>query len=334
MAAGPPSLSRPRRKWLTVRVLAGFCLVFLVAIAVLAPPALAQMPPSASPAVDISGATDRGTVSVDTPKSFAFTVKNNSPTVPGAEAQSSANVVVTVDGIPAGWTVSANPAAFKLAPGASQAVTVQVQVSPDAKIEKASMTVKAVLTSPLDPVLGQIPGSPAPQTATDSAPLAVEVDNSLTRQVMETLGPWIYVLLLLLVAAVVVAIAITISSRRTMVRLFADTRELAVAPGGKVAFPFRVEGLARDTDTILLQVSAVQEGWAAFLPVPELVIEPGQAQELSLVVIAPRIATQGTRQAILVTATSAKAPKGAANLEFVAAVEGPEDLPTASRRAK
>ena len=305
-----------------------------MAIAVLAAPALAQVPSSPSPAVDITGETDHGTVGVEQ-KVFGFTVRNNSPTAPGAEQQSKADVAVVVEGIPAEWTVSPEPATFELAPGATQSVKVKVQVPPGAEAKAASLTVKATLVSPfegLEPILGQNPQTS--QTATDSAPLSIEVQNSLTRNVMETLGPWIYVLLLLLVAAVVTAIALTVAARRTLVRLAADTRELVVAPGGKVAFPFRVEGLARDTDTVLMAVSAVQEGWAAFLPVPEMVLEPGQPQELSLVMIAPRNAPQGSRQAVLVSATSARAPKGAANLEFVAMVQGPEELPTATRREK
>lgn len=312
-------------------------LAFLLALLSVAAIVGAQAPPSLAPAVDISGEAASGTVSIDKPATFTFAVKNNSPAPPGAEQQSKADVTVVVEGVPAGWTVSVAPSSFELAPGATQAVAVQVQVSPEAEAREGAMEVKAVLVSPLeslDPVLGQVPGGAASQTATDTAPLAIQVHNSVTRDVMEALGPWIYVVLLLLVAAVVVAVAITVSSRRTLVRLSADTREQVVAPGGKVSYPFRVEGLARDSDTILLQVSAVQEGWAAFLPVPELALEPGQAQDLNLVVIAPRSAPQGARQAILVTATSGRAPKGAANLEFVAVVEGLEDLPTAARRAK
>lgn len=323
-----------------MRVFAGPALALMAGLAVLAlvaPSTLAQAPPSGAASVDISGRAESGVVSADDPGEFPFTVKNNGQAPPGAEQQAAADVAVSVDGVPEGWTVSAQPAAFKLAPGASQDVTIQVQVAPGSGTRSAALTVNVVLTTPLEslePILGQVPGGAASQTARDSAPLSIEVRDSVTRQVMETLGPWVYVLLLLLVAAVLVAVGITISSRRTLVRMAADTREQPVAPGGKVAFPFRVEGLARDTDTVLLQVSAVQEGWAAFLPVPELILEPGQSQDLSLVVIAPRTANQGTRQAVLVTATSARAPKGAANLEFIAIVQGPEELPTAPRRSK
>jgi hypothetical protein len=288
----------------------------------------------AGPAVDISGQASEGKVAVDHPASFAFTVKNTSPAAPQQGSNGAARVVVHVDGVPDGWTVSPSPADFRLAAGASATVTVQVAVAPGASAKDAAMTVVADLYSALeglDPVTGSVPG--ASQHASDSAPLAVHVDNSLTRDVLETLGPWVYGLVILLVLAVLVAVAIAVSARRSLVRLVSDTRERPITPGGKAAFPFRVEGLARDTDTVLMQVSAVQEGWAAFLPVPEMVLEPGQSQEVSLVVIAPRGATQGTRQAILVTATSAKAPKGAANLEFIAVVEGPEEL-EATRRPK
>jgi hypothetical protein len=317
-----------------VRVPAGLASALVVALCLLAPVAQAQAP-SPAPAVDISGETETGTVSVEQARAFTFTVRNDGQGIPGAEDQSRADVTVSVEGVPAGWTVGVDPSAFELAPGASQAVRVQVQVAPDADAREARLTVKAVLVSPLEtlePLLGQVPG--ASQTATDSAPLALTVQNSLTRNVVETLGPWIYAILLLLVAAVVVAIVVSVSSRRALVRLSADRREGSVAPGGKVAFDFRVEGLARQTDNVILQVSAVPDGWAAFLPVPELTVEPGQGQDVTLVVIAPHTAEQGSRQAVLVTATSAKSPKGAANLEFVAVVEGLEDLPTAPRRAK
>ena len=104
-------------------------------------------------------------------------------------------------------------------------------------------------------------------------------------------------------------------------------------PGGRVVFPFKVEGLARHEDSALLQVSAVQEGWAAFLPVPEVRLAPGQVQEMTLVVIAPKAAADGARQAVLISGTSAKAPRGAANLEFIATVRSGTPL-RSERRPK
>ncbi len=282
--------------------------------------AMAQAP-SASPSVSIEGPTE-GKASIQAARTFTFTVKNNGQSTP-LDQQNQGTVTIAVGGVPEGWTASANPPAFKLAPGASATVELQVSVAPEAEAKSADVTVTATMVSPLgglDPILGQVPGG----TQTSQAQVSIHLTSSdtVTRDLLEAVGPWIYLILLLLIAAVIVAVAITIASRRSVVRLSSDSRDLPVAAGSRVAFPFRAEGLAKDQDTVLLQVSAVQEGWAAFLPVPELVLDPGQTQELSLIVIAPKDATPGSRQVVLVTAASAKAPKGASHLEFVATVEG------------
>ena len=292
--------------------------------------ALAQAP-SASPTVSIEGPED-GRVSIAEQRTFSFTVRNDGQSTP-LDAQNQGTVTITVTGVPAGWTASANPPSFKLSPGASATVELQVGVSAEAEAQTADVTVTATMVSPLgglDPVLGQVPGGT--QTATASASIHFSTSDTVTRDLLEAVGPWIYLILLLLIAAVIVAVAITIASRRSVVRLSSDQRELPVQAGSRVAFPFRAEGLAKDQDTVLLQVSAVQDGWAAFLPVPELVLDPGQTQELSLIVIAPKEATPGTRQVVLVTASSAKAPKGASHVEFVAVVDGGQGFSAARRK--
>lgn len=300
------------------RVALALCAV--VALAAVAPLAGAQAPPSPAPAVSVAFADEDGTVSVDQVTAFKLTVRNEGQAAPVGNEGTASDVVVAVSGLPEGWTASVTPSSFELMNGQSRDVELQVSVSPDAADREADVVVTAELSSPLeglDPILGQGGQS---QKATASDALHLTRDDSVTRQVLETLGPWIYAVLLLLVASVLVAVAIYLSARRSLVRLSSDAREMMVPPGGRVAFPFRVEGLARQEDAVLLQVSAVQEGWAAFLPVPELLLEPGQVQDLTLVAIAPKNAADGARQAILVSATSAKAPKGAANLEFVATV--------------
>lgn len=312
----------------TPRALAALLVLLLIAGS-----ATAQAP-SAAPTVEVTANQSEGTVTVEDGRVFKVTVRNTSQSTP-LDAQNQGDVSVEVTGVPEGWTASANPSSFLLAPGQSREVDIQVSVATGASADSATLDIGVEMYSPLrglDPLLGSVPG--ATQRSTANTTIALTVDESITRDVLEAVGPWIYAILLLLVAAVLVAVGITVASRRTLVRLSSETREQPVSPGGKVVFPFRAEGLAKEPDSILLQVSAVQDGWAAFLPVPELVLEPGQSQELNLVVIAPREALQGTRQAVLVTATSAKAPKGAANLEFIAAVEGPEELPAALRRKK
>lgn len=293
---------------------------------------VAGQSPSASPSVTVTASQDEGTVTVERTRSFTVTVRNTSPESP-LDDQNKGDVSITISGVPQGWTATALPANFEVAPGDQVEVEIQVGVSTEATADSAELVITAEMYSPLrglDPVLGDIPG--ATQRSTGEDRIRLTVDDPVTREVLEAIGPWIYAVLLLLVAAVLVAVAITVAARRTLVRLSAETRERSVPPGGKAVFPFRAEGLGKEADAALLQVSAVQDGWAAFLPVPELMLEPGQSQELSLVVLAPREALQGTRQAILVSATSAKAPKGSATLEFVAVVEGPEELPAKVRR--
>lgn len=307
----------------------------IVALALLSLAAFsAAQTPTASAGVTVAIEGDTATTSVDRPGEFKVTVTNTG-TASGTplDDQNQASVDVSVAGMPAGWTAAVAPASFQLRPGASQSVTVTVSVSADAAAKAADLTVKADLVAPLgplDPILGAGGQS---QRASGSDTIHVVRDDSVTRDLLENIGPWIYAILLLLVAAVLVAIGISLASRRSLVRLSSEARELQVPPGGRIAFPFKVEGLAKVEDAVLLQVSAVQEGWAAFLPVPELVLDPGQVQELNLVVISPKEASDGSRQAILVSATSAKAPKGAANLEFVATVQSGTPL-RAQRRAK
>lgn len=308
-------------------------LVILLACAV---PAWGQTP-TPSPVVTVAFEEDAGKVSLDDGAVFRATVTNvrSGPDRPANPIDDSnvGEVTLVVTGAPDGWIVAIAPAAFDLRPGESRTVEVQVSIEAGAAAKAADLVLTATMSSPLeglDPILG--PGG-APQTATASDSIRITRDDTLTRDVLEAVGPWIYGILLLLVAAVLAAVAISLSSRRTLVRLLSDTRELTLPPGGRVAFPFKVEGLAKQDDAILLQVSAVQEGWAAFLPVPEVALAPGQSQDMTLVVIAPKDAPDGARQAVLVSATSAKAPRGAANLEFVATVHGGAPL-RGERRAK
>ena len=308
-----------------------FALTLLALASALAGPALAQ--PSPSPTVTVAFAEEDGKVSLDQGGVFTATVTSGPGTGTPLDAQNAGEVTLAVTGAPDGWIVGVTPSSFDLAPGESKSVELQVSLQAGSSAGEADITLTATMSSALeglDPILG--PGG-ATQTATGSDSIHLTRDDSATRRVLETVGPWIYALLLLLVAAVLVAVAISLAARRSLVRLSSDTRELAIAPGGRVAFPFKVEGLAKVEDSVLLQVSAVQEGWAAFLPVPEILLAPGQVQEMTLVVISPKNASDGARQAVLVSATSAKAPKGAANLEFIATIQSGAPL-RAQRRPK
>jgi hypothetical protein len=309
--------------------------IVLVTLLALAAPALAQLPPapSGSPVVTVAFEDEAGKVSLDDGAVFKATVTNGgTPSGTPVDDSNTGEVTLVVTGAPEGWIVSVTPQSFDLRPGQAQPVEVHVSLEASAVEKAADLVLTATMSSQLEglePILGQ----GATQTATASDGIRVTRNDSVTRDVLEAVGPWIYAILLLLVAAVLVAVAISLASRRALVRLSSDTRELTVPPGGRVAFPFRIEGLAKQDDAVLLQVSAVQEGWAAFLPVPEIMLVPGQSQDMTLVVISPKNAADGARQAVLVSATSAKAPKGAANLEFIATIHGGTPL-RSERRPK
>lgn len=302
-------------------------------LALLLLPAGQAQGPAPGVAVDI--AASEAKVSIDAPLVLRVNVTNTAAaTGSSLDDANQASVDVSVTGLPEGWVASVSPSSFKLGPGQSMPVDLQVSVAPGAEAAVADIVVTADLVTGLEglePILGQVPG--ASQRASGSDTVRVKQDDSVTRDVLETLGPWIYLVLVLLVVAVLVVIVLTLAGRRALVTLASDTRELVLPPGGRAVFPFRVESLAKQEDAVLLQVSAVPEGWAAFLPVPELVLDPGQVQDLNLVVIAPPSAGDGARQAVQVTATSAKSPKASASLEFAAVVQSGTPL-RVQRRAR
>lgn len=305
-------------------------MITLLAVA----PACAQVPTSpAAPAVSVNIVAESGVVSLDAAKEFEVTVKNEGTAPPVGNEASAADVAVKVTGAPSGWTVSIAPSSFSLQNGQSRSdIVLRVSVSADATEHTAELIVTAELDSPLeglDPITS-LTGNSQRATATDT--ITVTWEDSLTRDVLEGLGPWIYAVLLLLVAAVLVAVGLTVGARRSLVRLSSTLRELPVPMGGRAVFSLQAEGLGKQANTVLLQVSAVPDGWAAFLPAPEITLEPGEVKDLTLVVIAPKQAAVGARQAVLVSATTARAPKASANLEFVAIV-GPPELKPKGKRA-
>lgn len=309
-------------------------LAALVGLCLLALTASAQTPASPfAPAVSINVLAEDGVVSLDGAAEFEVTVKNEGTAFPVGNEATGADVALKVTGAPAGWTATISPSSFSLQNGQTRTdIRLRVSVSADATERTAELTVTADLDSPLeglDPITSPT-GNSQRATATDT--IAVTWDDSITRDVLETLGPWIYAVLLVLVAAVLVAVGLTVGSRRSLVRLSSNMRELTVPGGGRAVFTLQAQGLGKQGNNVLLQVSAVPDGWAAFLPTPELNLQPSEIKDLTLVVIAPENAAVGTRQAVLVSATTAKAPKASANLEFIAIV-GPPELKPKGKRA-
>jgi hypothetical protein len=289
-------------------------LVLVAALAMLAP-ASAQVPlPEAG--VAITAEDDDVAVSVEEARRVTLTVEN-SGTPTGTPLDVPRDVDVTVEGAPDGWTASVAPARVSVAPGESATVTLTVTVSTSAADGDADLTV----TARMRPYGGQEP-SPVNPEAADSVAVHAQRSDPLTRDILEGLGPWIYIVLLAFLIVLVILARYTFSGRRPAVRLSADTRELHVRPGGKVQFPFRVSNVARRGGSVLLQVSAVEPGWQASLPSSEVSLGASQSLEMALSVKAP---PQGSeRQHILVSATSVQNPRRPANLDFVAVVKRPK----------
>ena len=289
----------------------------LLALLLLAGPVLAQSP-SPGAAVSVTAAAESGVVSVEGPTVFSFTVRNEgSASGSPADANNTADVVVALKGAPVGWTFAVEPSAFRLAPQKEATVEVSVSVAIGSQITEATISLEATLSTPinrLDPILGNIPG--AAQTATASASMVLQRDDSVTRGVLEALGPWIYVLMIAFVAAVSVVGYQYSVGRRVTVALLTTEKEASLRPGGRVALPMEVRNIGRADDTVVFQVSPLGDGWAAFLPVAELDLPRARSEKLHLVVIAPESAQPGERQSVAVMAASAQGPKNPASITF------------------
>jgi hypothetical protein len=261
-----------------------------------------------------------GTVqsSLDEPAVVEVTVTNTAAPS-GVEALDRPRLVTlsTGDG-PAGWTARVAPSEFRLAPGQSAKATLTVSVSASAA-ETASLTVTARMY-PLGVNTLPIVGPEADPESTAAASLKATRVDSVTRDVLESLGPYVWVVLLGFVAAVVLALSILAANRRIAVRLSSAETAGKVPQGGRSSFPLRVHNITRQADTVFLRVNPLPEGWNAYLPTPQLELQGGQQEEVSVFVVAPKGAEEGTHLTVDVTATSSLAPRRPATVRFEATV--------------
>ena len=294
----------------------------LLVLVVLASAAVAQLPapPSAAPSVSVSASPMEVSVSVEQPTVVTVSVENTSPAT-GSPLDQPRGVIVEATGAPEGWTVSVEPATFQLAPGENGTAELRIAVSTEASAKSATVTVTAKIF-PLG--VNVIPGvgPAADPEATDSVEVAAQREDPLTRDILENVGPWIYVLFLALLAAVLVTVRLVLVNRRVAVALRSEGSQVSVPRGGRASVAIHVENLTKQEDTVVFQVSTVGTGWAAFLPVPELQLPAEADEEVLLTVIASKELSAGTTQSILVSATSAQAPRRPATLAFDAVVEG------------
>ncbi|MGB1586027.1 MAG: hypothetical protein ACPHID_03145 [Thermoplasmatota archaeon] len=278
-------------------------LLWLVCLLALTASVAAQAPEGATVTVTPGTAAS---ASLDEAGSAEFTVRFDSQNP--IDAQQARSLRLSVSGAADGWTYQLDTTDLELTAGSESRVTVRVAVSGDAEAESSTVTLLAQL---VPQGLNAVPtvGPLLDPAAEGTGSVTVERDDSTTRQVLEVLGPWVYVIAAALIIAVIVLVKVMADARRTLVAL--ETREgpVTIKPGQSIAIPVTVRNLGRTEDTVVFHVMTVAQGWAASLPLPELDLDAEQEEELQLIVHAPEDATSGSEQTIGVTAHSAAAPK-------------------------
>lgn len=292
----------------------------LLALLVLSAVVHAQVPQPEPSGVSVRPAHVDVEASVEGPTEFEVRVEHTGGSglpVPGAQERRFR--VAAVD-VPEGWVAHADPADFALGPGESQSVVVVVQVAAQAPRSADFEIVAQLVPQGVQDVPGVGPLAD-PESEARTTVSAVR-EESFTRDLLERIGPGVYVLLLAVLAALVLVGAVLVQRRRGAVHLDAPQPQVVLGPGGRGSVRLLVENSGRQDDSMVFHVSDVDPGWAAFLPVPELRVRADHAEELQLVVIAPADAPPGARQSVQVQATASRQAGRPASVT-VEAVVGP-----------
>lgn len=106
----------------------------------------------------------------------------------------------------------------------------------------------------------------------------------------------------LLVAAAVGTVGYLGYRRRHRIRVTSSDPEQTTHPGEGSNFPILLENRSGEAITVALEAERVPEGWVAFLPLPNVELEPGETRELWLTIKPPADASLGSETEILVRA--------------------------------
>jgi len=281
------------------------------------PPSSGPAPPQAA-GVDVKPASSALATSLDQAGTVDLVVTNTG-TPTGTPLDQARTIGLSVAEVPQGWHASIAPTELHLAPGQSGKATLTVSVTADAQGDATDVTVQARLY-PLGVNAVPVAGSQVDPESTAAATVKATRSDSSTRDVLEAVGPYIWVILLGLVAAAVLVLSLLAANRRVAVRLSSPDPEQALPAGSRANFPLRVHNITRSPDTVYLRASPLPEGWNAYLPTPQIDLEPGQQEEVAVVLLSPKDAADGSRQIVDVTATSSLAPRRPATMRFEATV--------------
>lgn len=285
-------------------------LLVVALIALLLAPA-AQAQNQADPVPTVEASATEVVVNRDDTSSFTLTISYTSQNpFDSPEANNPRTVILNTPTLPDGWVAQYSPGtSFQLSAGEEQTVTVTVGLA--ASVEESTQVMSFTAT-----VQGRaglaVPGN-EPVTS-DPIQVTLQREDPLTREVLEGIGPWIFLVLGGLAALAVVLAVVLARNNRAVVALKSNVNVANVAPGRSVAVPVSVENLTSNEDTILFHVARVRDGWAASLPVPELHLEGRRREELHLVITAPKDARPGDNTRVGITAHGAQNPRKVAEL--------------------
>lgn len=268
------------------------------------------------PSIRLSAEETDGTVSVDEPWEATVTVENTAQGT-GTPLDQPQTIVFSTQDVPEGWTVSVSPTSVDLVAGESETVTVTVAVSAGAEADAAAIIVQGYAQ-------GMFPG-PLGGDAESTVTLNVERSETATRTALEVLGPFVWVLLagLLLAGAAVAWLAYERS--RVPLAIQSDSEPVSILPGSRIVIPFTLLNRGDDQEHIVLGVSDPPDGWAAFLPVPDLTLGPGDQARLQLTVIASEDPAKDSPVSLTVSASGGSNPAKPAKAVFTVKADGDDE---------
>lgn len=286
--------------------------VFVLVLLML-PTAAGQGPATCSPAV-----LDQPTPGIDVAPGaegrVAFGVTNPNRTPATAD--------IRLNPAYGGWTWSPDRTTVSLGAGANATVTLLLAAPADAATghRAVSITVEVVLRCDVAGLA----------TAGTSGAAAIGFDAFLagpppSRGDGGAGGFDAFELIVLGALVVSAGTAATLVARQTRkgFRVRTEEQEKPVEAGRGASFPVTVENLATGPDTAILDVSAVPDGWNAFMAMPEVPLAGREARQLWVMVRAPPGAEPGERVDVRVDVRSKAAPGKASSATLTAVVAGP-----------
>lgn len=261
-----------------------------------------------SPSISLSMDAE-GTIQTDAPTSFMLTVTNNAAAT-GTPLDLPTEIKLELDSAPTSWVVEISPAILEVMPGQSATSTVTISSAPGSAAAGA-VTIRGFANNGIGPLTTE---------GADSATIELTNVDNATTDLLNTLGPWVWVLLALLILTIILVIVMWAQSNKKIVKLSTDNPTIKGTPGGKLTVPITVRNLTNKHSNILFDVSESSGQWAAFMLSPELELRSHAVGEAQFVAIIPQ-QNPGEKAVYTITAQSSAGPKQTASLKITVLVE-------------